>query len=136
MLTGTVLVGFTAHAQQPQRRHRHRQPQARGPSGIAHPRPLPLPPGAFGDLEALFDPGPKPIPGRIARLGGQIGQDQPRVCMPRIPARQQRALQLPPAPFKGRAAPAPLRADLRNQTRQGTIQRRPLRPKRAAVVDP
>ena len=88
------LFRFTPDAQQPQGGHGDGQPQTRGSLGFGHVGTLPLPAGAFGDLETLFNPGPQPIPTGGAGLRRQVRQNQPRIFVARFPARQQRAVEL------------------------------------------
>ena len=95
------------------------QPQARGPVGLGHVGALPLPAGAFGDLEALLNPGPQPIPTGGTGLRRQVRQDQPRILVARLPAGQQRAVELAVAAFEGDARPLPRRARLGHQRLQG-----------------
>ena len=103
-----------ADAEPPPGCDRHRQPQAGSPLGIGHAGALPLPPGPFGELEALFDPGAQPLPTGLARGGSQLGQQQPRIGVAGLPPCQQGAIEPPARALKGRAASCPLRAGLRD----------------------
>jgi hypothetical protein len=78
---GTRLLGGAPDTQQPQGGDCHCQPQAGGRLWVGHARALPRPARAFGDFDALLDPGPQPIPAGLAGLGRQIGQDEPRVSV-------------------------------------------------------
>lgn len=110
---GNGLLGGPAHTEQPQRGHGHGQPQPRRPLGIGHARVLPLPPPACGHLEALLDPGPQAVPTGLAALGGQIGQDEPRLLVALFPAGQQGAVQAAGPAHEGGPAPLPAGARVR-----------------------
>jgi hypothetical protein len=129
------LVRLAPHAQQPPGRHRDGQPPARRPLGLGHVGALPLPTGAFGDLEALLNPGPQAIPGGRTGLGRQVRQDQPWRLIPRLPTGQQGPGHLPVAAVEGEARPLPRRARLGDQRLQGHLTPLPLGPKGAAGVD-
>ncbi len=118
---GNRLVGFPAHTEQPQGSHRHGQPQVGGALGIGHADALPLPPRPFGDFEPLLDPRSQAIPTHLARAGSQIGQQQPRVGVPRLPPRQQRAIEPTARTDKDRPRSHPLRAGLGDQAAQRLI---------------
>ena len=66
---GNPLLGYPADAEQPQGGHGDGQPQSRGSLRICHASALPLPPAPFGDLEALLNPRPQPIPTGLASAG-------------------------------------------------------------------
>ena len=85
-------IGCSAHAHHPQGSHRQCQPETGGPGGISHAGVLPLPAAAFGELEAIFDPGAHPIPGDLGLLRGQIGYHQPRRGVVHFPSNQQSSL--------------------------------------------
>ncbi len=122
---GKRLVCRSARTEQPQRRDCHGQPPPRGPLRIAQACAVPLPPCALRDLQALFEPGAQPIPGRSTRRGWQIGQDQPRGLIACLPQGQQRTLQLSSRLVKRRAPGAPAGPGLRHEVLQGTQVRRP-----------
>ncbi len=92
--------------QQPRRRQRRRRPHPRRPARVLHPRPLPLPAAALEHLERLIDPRPPAVPRRVGGPGRQVGQDQPRPLVPRLPPRHQRAVQPRRGPAVGLEAAA------------------------------
>src|ERR687886_826955 len=69
------------------------QPQAPRSVRVGHARLLPVPAAALEPLEALLDPGPQAVPAHLCRFGRQVGQHQPGIGVPLVPAGQQRAAQ-------------------------------------------
>ena len=133
---GNLLVRFTPHTEQPQGGDRDGEPQAGRPLGIRHPRALPLPAAAFGNLEALLNPRPQPVPTRLTALGRQIGQDKPGLFIPRVPASQQRTVQPTRLAHKGRAPALPAAPGGRGKGPQRLEPIRVRRPKRSPRIDP
>src|SRR5262245_44526769 len=129
------LLGLAPNAQQPQGGSGHGQPQARGPVGLRHVRALPRPAGALGDLEALLDPGPQPIPTGGTGLRRQVRQEQPWIFVPRLPAGQQGAVQLAVTAFESDARSLPGGARLGHQGLQRHPTHLALGPKGAPRVD-
>src|SRR6266446_5521830 len=113
------LLRLAPDAQQPQGSDRHGQPQACRPFGLRHRGALPLPARALRDLEALLTPGSHAIPAGRTGLRRQVCQDQPWIFVTRLPARQQRAMELAMAAFEGAAGPLPGGARLGHQRLQG-----------------
>jgi len=95
------------HRHHPEGRHRHGEPAPGGPRRIRHLGRLPLPPAAFGPFEALFAPATQGVPLRIATVGIQVGQHEPRLGMPVAPPRTQRAVQSTVGRGEGRPATPP-----------------------------
>src|SRR5262249_30226865 len=83
----------------------HRYPQARRALGISPPGARPRPAAPFGNRKALLDPGPPALPTRFAALGGQVGPDEPRLLVARLPAGQQETVQVAGATHEGGPAP-------------------------------
>ncbi len=98
---------IAAKGDHPQRGDRHRQPQACHPIGLAHLGVLRLPAATFGAGARLLAPRAQSIPLRVAAVGQQIGQHEPRFFVTISPPRQQRAVQLAVARDEGRTSPAP-----------------------------
>ncbi len=83
-------------------------------SSIQHPEGTP---GHFYRLRlADLNPGAQPIPAGLARVGGQTGQQQPRVGVAFVPPREQGAIEPTTRTDKGRASADPLRAGLWDPT--------------------
>src|SRR5712691_5903558 len=100
---GKRLLRLAPDAQQPQGGPGDGQPQARGP---VWPRPvgaLPLPARALSDLEAPHNPRPPSRPTGGTGFRRQIGQDQPRILVARLPARQEGPVELAVAACAGDA---------------------------------
>src|SRR5207247_8848500 len=96
---------------------------------------LPLPAAALGDLNALFDPPPQPIPTSRPGLRRQIGEDQPWILVARLPARQQGTVELAVTAFEGDTRALPGRARLGHQGLQRYPTHGAFGTKRPAGVD-
>src|SRR5262245_43088077 len=68
-----------------------------------------MPAAALAVFEAALDPGPQPIPRDIDGGRRQVGEDQPGIAIPSIPAREEGAREVPRGGGKtGHAASPPL----------------------------
>src|SRR5207253_9934614 len=80
----------------------------------------PMPAAAFAVFEPALDPGARPIPRDIDGGRRQVGEDQPGGAIPRIPARQEGARELPRWGSKANDLARPPLPDTADPLRQRT----------------
>jgi hypothetical protein len=80
-------VGLAADTDGPSGRHRQGEPEPLRPCGRQHLGLFPMPATALAVFEAALDPSAQRIPRDIDSGRRQVGEDQPGIAIPRIPAR-------------------------------------------------
>src|SRR5262245_15165237 len=100
-------IDHATNTHHPQSGHGDCPPQACRPRGVGHARAVPLPACPLREFKALLNPGPHAVPGGVTDLRFQIRQDQPGVLIARLPAGQQRTVELPGLASEGRASALP-----------------------------
>ena len=95
------------------------QPWHKTRPGLGHGGALPWPAGACGELAALRNSGPPPIPTGGTGLRGQVGQAQPWSLLPCLPTGQQGLRARTLVACAGDARPLPRRAWLGPQASAG-----------------